>query len=976
MKKSILQALVLLLGAAVFGVDVKGKWQFPETVSLPLDVAAAGVTGDASLKKLSNGNVLWTLPPESGQSALRFDLKKLEINPLFYDEIRIRFKTGKSIVFFAGKLTDFPVKDLLRSWYSKVDITPGEWLTARFDLRCDDDGSFRSQIRKNDGLMFDLKLIKRFLRVPGEPPERKITISSIEFIRYPVSISFDEFDAKLTRHAGSVPLLSRGNLSWEYKIKLRNNLTDEQQIVLNVDKSRLKHFMVDWSSKQMALKPREYKTVKLKISIPESEVDKLPELYSEAVEVMVKADKSKVPAISPLLGYRPRYLWGTIPPKHASLRIPRPVESEKKKIIAKADLSLEEEWGVPLHGPAIHPQRYLDKKNNSKLDPISWFRHRSRKTGEEINSRDVYLAYIQQIHEKNFKRADLLGQAYELTGDIKYAAAARDVFIEYAYWYNYLPVAGAASTSGTTRLGLNSLMTCFWFKNAIVSYARIKDTPALSDGDRALIENEFFVPEIKAIYIHNIEYTNMQVHHFEIYSTAVIMLNKYWNLLGDAIYGSHGFNAIVERTFTEDGMSHEGKVYHWFVLAPMMEFILQMQSYGLDVMTPRFKRVFDFGVAHSPSGAVMDYSLARFYVDAYKNYRDPAYIPTLKRHGKWPLPDDKNPPASPAPLELSSVLPNNGYLWLRERSDKGLRALSINYIMQRDRGEHDRLHFELFDPERVTGEVFRITYGSKQAKAMYHSNSHNTVVMDKKDYRDLPSKLAVFLQRKKLPAALITEAPDSPLYENTKFSRVVALLDGIYFVGDAWHCPGKHSFDWCFYAPYEPWAHKDSGLFNIPFKLVPSNNAGYELVYKANSAKVGSSGFTVSSYIADYSPKTGRIGREEPTKELFLSFAPVPGGEIFDLKVPRGHRPQPGPALMVRQDGVSTARFGVAFDIVKRGGSNRVKSVESIPVESELSAAWKIVTDTGSYMIVVNRSGRVLRINGQEIDKELSVVEI
>ena len=893
--------------------ETKGKWQTPEVVNLPLNLKHAGVSGDASLKLLADGKVSWELAPATRGAKLRFDLKKLKLNPLFYDEIRIRFKTEKSIIFFAGKLTDYPVKDLHRNWYSKVDIQPGKWIDARFDLRMDDDGWFKNNI-KRDGLMFDLNLSKRHLRIPGEPPSRKVTIDGIKFIRYPVSISFDEFDAKLTRKKGSIPLLSDGDISWKYKIKLRNNKTTEQKITLTADTSRLKHFKTDWIEKTYTLKSREYKTVELRISIPESEAAKLAELYSEPVEVFVKVKGSKAPAISPIMGYRPRYLWGTIPPKSANLHLSHPKKSEKKKIIAKADKALAQEWGVPLYGPALHPQGHLDKKTNSKLDAISWFRHKSRKTGREISDREVYLSYITQIHSGNFARANLLGKAYELTGDIKYADAARDVFLEYAHWYPYLPVAGAASTSGLTRLGLNSLMTCFWFKRAINAYARIKGSPALSDQDRKLIEKKFIIPEMKSMYAHNIEYTNMQVHHFEVYTTAVIMLGKHWNLLGDALYGSHGFNAIVERTFTEDGMSHEGKVYHWFVLGPMMEFILQMQSYGLNVMSPRFKRVFDFGVGHSPTGAVQDYSLARYYVDAYKNYKDPAYIPTLKYHKWWPIPGDKNPAKAAPPLEMSSVQPNNGYLWLREKSAKGLRSMSINYIMQRDRGEHDRLHFELYDPERLTSEVYRITYGSKQSKAMYQTISHNTVVMDKKDYRDLPSKLAAFLKRKKLPAALITEEPASPLYANVKFSRVMALLDGIWFVGDVWHSPGKHSFDWAFYTPAEPWSHKESGDFNIPFKLKPAKKTGYKFVYSAESGKVGNKGFVVSSYIAKHHPKGGRIGRNKPKKEMFINFAPMPGAEIFKLQVPRGHRPQPGPALMIRQDKTSTARFGIAFE--------------------------------------------------------------
>src|SRR5690606_18751487 len=99
-------------------------------------------------------------------------------------------------------------------------------------------------------------------------------------------------------------------------------------------------------------------------------------------------------------------------------------------------------------------------------------------------------------------------------------------------------------------------------------------------------------------------------------------------------------------------------------------------------------------------------------------------------------------------------------------------------ISQWDRGEHDRLHFSLFDESgRVTGEIGRIIYSASQAHTMENTFGHNSVVIDGKNQAVQPSKLAAFLNRPSLPAALITENPQTPLYPGIEQARVVAILD-------------------------------------------------------------------------------------------------------------------------------------------------------------------------------------------------------
>jgi hypothetical protein len=678
-----------------------------------------------------------------------------------------------------------------------------------------------------------------------------------------------------------------------------------------------------------------------------------------------------------LQGYRPKFIWATVPPDGGAWVPAAPSRDEADRIVKQADAALTARWGVPIHGPSGHPQSYIDKASNQNAKPLSWFRHVAP-DGSLIEDPEVSRAYVGIIHSKNFERAELLGKAFQVTGDVGYAAAARDVFLEYCHWYPYLPVSSPASTSGLTRLHQSTLQTCFWFATAIDAYARIRASGALGDADREQIETEFFKPELSAVYSHNVEFTNMQVHHYETTTHGAVALDRFWNLVGDALYGTHGFYSMIEHTFTEDGLSHEAGVYHWFTLAPMMEFVERMDAFGLDVMNQRFKRVFDGTLENTPEGVVSLSALARFYPRAYEAYRDPRYIPTLKRMDAWP-PQGMDAEAAEreearctVPLTQNTHQANNGYLWLRETSERGFRALSINYVMQLDRGEHDRLHVALFDPDPLTSEIYRITYGSADSKMMYRTFGHNTVVIDRGDQRDLPSRLAAFLDRSSLPAALITEDAGSNIWPGATFARCVAILDGVFFVGDLYHQDGEHVFDCPIYAPWEPWVEDDVGVFHPEPAPTEPIDLGYSFVTDARGV-ITDAMVTAMVHVPRFKAGSGRAeSGAKPYKTLFLTAAAQPQSVVATGRVPRGYRPEPGPMMVIRQEQRGSARFGVAFDVAPVGGTSCVEEVVALsvtgsggrPVETSRAAAWRITTDSGGYLVLINRTGGAVAAAG------------
>ncbi|MDZ4198069.1 MAG: hypothetical protein U1E27_02155, partial [Kiritimatiellia bacterium] len=329
-------------------------------------------------------------------------------------------------------------------------------------------------------------------------------------------------------------------------------------------------------------------------------------------------------------------------------------------------------------------------------------------------------------------------------------------------------------------------------------------------------------------------------------------------------------------------------------------------------------------------------------------------------------------------------VPDTGYLWLRTRTARGPRALSINYIMQWDRSELDRLHVSLFAPHRATHEVGRISYGSQFASMMYATLGHQTVVVNRQNQAPNPSILAAFLDRAELPAALIVENPASPLYPGFDSARAVALLDDVFFIGDLYHAQegGAHVFDWPFYGPWRPGEPDvQSGLPRFPLPLAPldeplgdATDPGYRFLTDAEGIR-SDAALTVTFDIARH--------RDRPAARHYVHFAPMDDALFVRARVPRGYRPKPGPVLLVRQDRRATATWGVAIDVAEPDHDSAVRAIRRTDVTQEgtrlslnQAVAWEVETRTGRYRVVINRTGTRVRAGELETDQPLAVERI
>lgn len=938
--------------------------------------------GKVGLKKNADGTFLWELAPEVESETIAFPLDQLAIPLHLFDEIRILARNLHGVSTFSVKVSHFPSRDQFRSWYSKMALPERRLLDLRFDLKKNDDGwSFDPHVQTVQSAnkkpeeqsdcsgdkaesFLEVSMGKIFRRAPGEPADRICQIESIQLVRRSVDLVFDEMKAEL--------LEEPDQYKWCYYLEIQNRRTESQTVDLVLESADLHAFSADWVKKTLELAPRELRTIPFILSISKEDAARCPALYSE--RVLPKLYCGTQPVIFPLMGYRPRYVWATVPPKAKTfqLSVPRN-DAERRKLLDDAEKFLEKPFFLP-------PQRYAEYCiifKPAEMEALSFVRFRDRKTGEDISKKDgVAGSYIYHHNESTFRGMKVLAQAYILTGDTVYAEKIRDILLEYVRNFRYLVARDPDSTSACSRLTSTTLDLSYFFLFGVEAYAAVKESGVFGTADCHRIENEFFTELMGNLYSHNIRFSNMQLHHIANYGGAALLLGLHWNLLGEALYGDHGFYAFAGNGFTADGMALEAGVYHPFGFLPLLDFAARVRNCGIEIISEEFRKIFDYGI-HATAYGISEPELRETYELGYRLFQNPEYLPTLKAIGK--LPDGISAEDVSDTLFLGNThLKHNGYLFLREKSSYGFRALAVNYLMQWDRSEFDRLHYRLFDDSgMISHEVGRVGYTNPGAD-MEATVSHNTIVIDERNSMPNGSELADFLDRDVMPGALLTEKKESPLYENSDFSKALAVFDGICFVGDLVHCKdgASHKFDWPFYAPWNEkaapgiWNFQTKQEFQTPFEH------NYSYVQEALSAQVKDF-FTAQVPIPPSTPVDGFDILSAPDRTLRICVA-LPFDTIaVKFQIGRGRKPQPGPMLLLRQTG-SEASFGAAFEVVKPGREPRIRRVVSHPIISAdpLSAVWKIECTDFVYMTAVNRSGECVKYNGLSFAPGLTVLKM
>ena len=373
------------------------------------------------------GNYEWSIPSNKNNTEIIINLDELKVVPHDYDELQIVFRNLEGKCGMNIQLRNYPLTDQLRDWYVKTVIPYDKMLDERLDLRRDDDGWwYRYTPKVYPNRQLALKLLRYSTRKAGETRNRKVEIEKIQFIRRFADISFDEQKAVFRKVPGT--LFTEGKLEWTYTLRIQNKRAEKLECDLLIDTKDLKHFKVSFDKKKLSLSPRGMVEIPLTLSIPEKVAKNMPILYSE--RVLPRLITKGAPQVFTVMGYRPRYIWGTVPPEKVNWKLPAPLPKDEKKVMEQAKKDLDLAFGIQ---PQIHPD-YFAFFRRSVMKAESFYRIKNTKTGEDL-SKDAKVqgGLIYHHNRAVFEAMKRMAQAYQKTGDLRYPTKIRDILLEYVH---------------------------------------------------------------------------------------------------------------------------------------------------------------------------------------------------------------------------------------------------------------------------------------------------------------------------------------------------------------------------------------------------------------------------------------------------------------------------------------------------------------------------------------------------------------
>jgi len=532
------------------------------------------------------------------------------------------------------------------------------------------------------------------------------------------------------------------------------------------------------------------------------------------VSIAGEADSDSIP----WRGYRPWAMWATVPVFTPVVWTPatfqaylagraafaRGVASLKESTLRTADAAMKVDWPVPTFGPPGFDQAYRCPKCKKKgalhpATPTEFHKHVCKCGNVVENDPEMDRHWVRIYHGQRARDMKALALAWLFTGNNAYAEKAAGLLLGYAAAYNQMPIDGERSTCGRTRIGGRSLGSSYTTPHFAQAFYYLQAAPCLDAAKRETIRQLVKQMGVE-VDQHSVHFNNQQAEHFNAYGCCGLATG-FWPLAAEAVYGNFGWHRIVEYGYDEDGMGHEGSAYHRAIFQAMNEIAEFAYTFGLNLHTARYKRVFD-GTYNAGMIAPWSGELEL----PYRVYMDPEYIPqvlgagdkdkirgrdlAVALYGVEGLPDPQGLPFA------SKLMANAGYVFLRQGSAADNLEIRLNYIKHFDRHERDRLTTFFYRNRRqVDATVGRISYGVKDCWWMNDTAGHNCIVIDGKNASEGRSRLLVFADNPETPLAVVRTDPETPLYAGVTQTRCIAILGRNYVVFDRVVCAEPHTVD-------------------------------------------------------------------------------------------------------------------------------------------------------------------------------------
>ena len=493
-----------------------------------------------------------------------------------------------------------------------------------------------------------------------------------------------------------------------------------------------------------------------------------------------------------------------------------------KELKARVDRQLTKPIALPPRGGNwshnyVCPEHGARLKQGKQIGPWQW--EHICPVGDHVLHGDPSRATldfdgnaISGIHGNYAREIVDDGLVYQVTGDARYAAHAKEILLAYADRYLTYPVHDNQGKPGGRggHVASQSLTEATWLIDVVQGADLVWDT--LSEAERNAITDKMLRPALNEIIIPQ----KYGIHNIQCRENSAIGLVGFLlsdpKLISLAIDNPQtGFRAQMERGVEPGGFWLEGSTgYHFFAMDGMWPLMEAARNCGIDLYGPQFKSLFDGPL----SLAMPNLSLPNFndsgisplkehseiYELAVARYHDPAYaalIPQNRSSRMALLFGETDVRGGDVHVPVASRnLTGPGYAILERGEGQNATWLGLKYGPHGGgHGHPDKNSFILYSRgEIIAPDVGTHAYGSPLHTSWDKTTlAHNTLVVDEKSQTPAQGKCLAFGTDKGVDYS-VTDA--GPIYPGVRFIRTAAMLtrDVVVFI-DQIEADAPHTFD-------------------------------------------------------------------------------------------------------------------------------------------------------------------------------------
>ncbi|HEX7846671.1 MAG TPA: heparinase II/III family protein, partial [Chitinophagaceae bacterium] len=626
-----------------------------------------------------------------------------------------------------------------------------------------------------------------------------------------------------------------------------------------------------------------------------------------------------------------------------------------------------------------------DSYNDIKKEVDQWI-------GKDVDvpfPKDPAGGYTHDKHKSNYMLLFNSGVLYNLTGDLKYAKLAKDIFLKYAVLNPTLKNHPQATSSSPGRIFWQALNDANWLVYSGMAYDLIYNS--LTAAERKTIEDGAFKPEVDFVTKDLEPWFNL-IHNHAVWACAGVGIvgiatnNKEY--VEKALYGSKkdgktGFIALMNGLFSPDGYYTEGPYYVRYAILPYYLFATALKNARPELKIFEHRdRILQKALLAGLQQTNLD---GRFFAlnDALKEKdyttnelvtaisvawdvygKNDGLLVIAKKQGRVLLnrggvgvaaaiAANKNIPVyyPYKPVEYSDGAKGDegGVSFLRNGKDKNLTTLIAKYTAHGlSHGHYDKLNINFYDKgNEILSDYGAVRFIGVEQKyggrylpetkgyAM-QTIAHNTVVVDEKSHYDGKEEIAEKFHPEKLfssisnPAVQVVAAKEENAYKGVTMQRTVYLLqlpNGKKLMADIFNVASKeqHQYDQPF--------HYNGHLISTSLKYDPytmkqeplGKKNGYQYLWKEAEAKAGANSIVQFTFLNE-STYYSITSLVSDSAQVFFTRSGA-NDPNFNLR----HEP----ALIFRRNGTSLSFVNVLeihgnFDPIGEFSTNAYPSVKQV----------------------------------------------